>query len=126
MNRQSLGFIHLSIFLLFLCLLIFSIDQYTTYETKNGTVLCSKSLNQCLLSVQNGDEQINKKLPFQTIGNDGLFQVNVCVGNDDFVILGGNGQIFFGTPFRIFLYSFLVVFTFSSFYMIRQKFIPSL
>lgn len=126
MNRQSLGFIHLSIFLLFLCLLIFSIYQYTTYDTKNGTVLCSKNLNQCLLSVQNGDEQINKKLPFQTIGNDGLFQVNVCVGNDDFVVLGGNGQIFFGTPFRIFLYSFLVLFTFSSFYMIRQKFIPSL
>ena len=126
MNRETLGFIHLSIFLVFLCILLFSIYQYTIYDRKNGTVLCSKNLDQCLLSIQNGDQQMNKKLPFRTIGSDGLFKVDVCVGKDDYVILGANGQIFFGTPFRIFLYSFLVIFTFSSFYMIRRKFIPSL
>ena len=128
MKRQDVALIHFLVFIIFVGILIFSVYQYLIYEKIPGTIVCSKKMNQCLLSYMNGEDKIDKVLPFKTLGVDGLFKVQLCSGenSDNVVILGARNEIFFGTPFRITFYSILTFVTLISFYFFRMKLTPAL
>jgi hypothetical protein len=128
MKKQDAALIHFLVFIIFVGILIFSVYQYLVYKKIPGTVVCSKKMNQCLLSYMDDENQINKVLPFETLGVDGLFQVQLCSGenSDSVIILGARNDNFFGTPFRITFYSVLSLITLVSFYFFRIKFTQAL
>lgn len=115
--RLILFYTHLIIILILLLLLYYSIQQYNHYTIVNGTVLCSKEMNFCLLTFMEKDKKMTKDLPYSSIKKAGLFSVKVAISKQDskdYIILGSN-QIFYGTKFKILLYFILFFISILSF-----------
>jgi len=98
---------------IFLCLLFFfSIYQRFSYHITDGVLICSKSLDQCLLSFFYQDEKIDYVLPYSTVGIDGTYKTEIAyqIKNTEIInliVIGSRTQVFYGTPFKISLYFIL-------------------
>lgn len=96
-----------------LCLLfLYAIYQRFSYKITDGVLICSKSLNQCLLSFFYENEKIDYTLPYSTVGIDGTYKTEIAYQLKDgeienLIVIGSRNTIFYGTLFKISLYFIL-------------------
>lgn len=104
-------------------LLLYSVKQYKNYYITNGTVLCSNDMDFCLLSFTNNDKKETKDLPYSSIGKRGLFSVQIAISKEnpkDYIIIGSK-NVFYGTKFKILLYTILLFISFLCFLLFCFK-----
>lgn len=104
-------------------LLQHSVKQYRNYHITNGTILCSKDMDFCILTFMYNDKKEIKDLPSSTIGKKGLFSVQIAISKEDpknYIIIGSK-DIFYGTKFKLFLYVILLCISCLSFLLFCFK-----
>lgn len=119
-------FLHITLTIILCLLLFYSLYQRCSYQFSDAVLICSKSLDQCLLSFLYHDEKRDYILPYSTVGIDGTFKTEVAYqeneeGPVDFIIIGGKNQIFYGTPFKISLYIILLFLSISLFFISKKS-----
>ena len=120
-----LPIIHIITTILLCLLLFYSIYQRYSYTITDGILICSKSLDQCLLSFFYQNEKIDLILPYSTVGIDGTFKTEIGyqIKNDEMtnlIVIGSRNQVFYGTTFKICLY-FILSFLSISLFFISKK-----
>jgi hypothetical protein len=126
-SHKILLFLQIILLLIFIYFLVYGIYQRLQYSITDGVIIASKSLDQCLLSFYDKDEKLDLVLPYTTIGIDGTYKIKVAVNKknneiSDIILIGSKTQSFYGTTFKIILYSILVFISFIIlFYIYRKK-----
>lgn len=114
---------YVTIILVILLLLQYSVKQYKNYSITNGTVLCSNDMDFCLLTFMKNEKKEVKDLPYSAIGKKGLFSVKIAISNkdpEDYIVIGSK-NIFYGTKFKIILYIILLCICLLSFFFFCFK-----
>lgn len=126
-SNKILLFLQIILLFIFIYFLVYGIYQRLQYSITDGVIIASKSLDQCLLSFYDKDEKLDLVLPYTTIGIDGTYKIKVAVNKknneiSDIILIGSKTQSFYGTTFKIILYSILVFISFIIlFYIYRKK-----
>ena len=126
-SHKILLFLQIILLLIFIYFLVYGIYQRLQYSITDGVLIASKSLDQCLLSFYYKDEKLDLVLPYTTIGIDGTYKIKVAFNEknneiSDIILIGSKTQSFYGTTFKIVLYSILVFISFILlFYIYRKK-----
>ena len=117
--------IHIILTILLCSLFFFSIYQRFSYTIVDGIMICTKSLDQCLLSFFFNEEKIDYTLPYSTVGIDGTYKTEIAlkIKNNEiknFIVIGSKNKLFYGTPFKISFY-FILSFLCISLFFISNK-----
>ena len=126
-SHKILLFLQIILLLIFIYFLVYGIYQRLQYSITDGVLIASKSLDQCLLSFYYKDEKLDLVLPYTTIGIDGTYKIKVAFNEknneiSDIILIGSKTQSFYGTTFKIVLYSILIFISFILlFYIYRKK-----
>lgn len=126
-SHKILLFLQILLLFVFIYFLIYGIYEKLQYSITDGVIIASKSLDQCLLSFYYKDEKIDLVLPYATIGIDGTYKIKVAYNEKNneitnIILIGSKTQTFYGTTFKIILYSILVFISLVLlFYIYRKK-----
>ena len=126
-SHKILLFLQIILLLIFIYFLVYGIYQRLQYSITDGVIIASKSLDQCLLSFYYKDEKLDLVLPYATIGIDGTYKIKVAFNEKNneitnIILIGSKTQSFYGTTFKIILYSVLTFISlFLLFYIYRKK-----